>query len=63
MAYAPLLAITLAMVVLLIAVFPNAVIAAGWRRLLVRLGKLALAADIAANLVRPRLSNGDGTWH
>jgi len=62
-AYAPLLAITLAMVVPLIAVFPNGVIAAGWRRLLVRLGKLALAADIAANLVRPRQSNGDGTWH
>lgn len=27
------------------------------------LGELAIAADIAANLVRPRLSNGDGTWH
>jgi hypothetical protein len=62
-AWGPLLAITLAMVVLLVAVFPTGVIAGRWRRFFLRVGALALGADVLASLVRPRLSNGDGTWH
>jgi hypothetical protein len=59
-AWGPLFAVTLVIVVLLLAVFPTGGIAGGWRRRLVRVGGVALAADVLASLVRPRLSTGDG---
>jgi hypothetical protein len=60
LAWEPLDAVTLAMVVLLVAVFPTGMIAGRWRRLLLWSGTAAVAANVLASLVRPRLSTGDG---
>ena len=62
-AWAPLLALTLVMVILLVALFPTGALQGRLRRGVACFGGLVLAADVLACLLRPSLTDGSSGWH
>jgi hypothetical protein len=62
-AWAPLEAVTLALVILLVALFPTGTLQGRTRRAIAWFGGLLVAMDVLACLLRPSLTDGSSGWH